>query len=324
MDPIESAPEEMGGEEAVIESVLGKLGDFDDEGAAAEPQTETEGEKPAEAAPSDVKDGTAQDQSQAGTEAQPPAIEPPPGLTDDEREVFKSLPPAAQEVFARRERDRTNELRRGQDEIANEKKAVAQERQRYAQQLETYIQLSQAMDPVLAEGMKTDWVQLSQDNPAEAQTKWFQFQQRQSQLQAAINQRNALAAQQQQDHLAREGQTLLDKVPEYKADPSKVRPDIDRFRKAAVDYYGYTPQEVSIIPDHRQVLVLRDAVAYRQLMAERKQVADKKVVPVSKVQKPGAGGETLSAGERVKAMTQRAAKTDNLHERAALIAAALD
>jgi hypothetical protein len=54
----------------------------------------------------------------------PPPVVAPNGWTAEEKEVFKSLPPAAQAAIARREQDRTTELRNLQNGTADQRKAA--------------------------------------------------------------------------------------------------------------------------------------------------------------------------------------------------------
>ena len=66
----------------------------------------------------------------AGRDEEPvKAIPAPSGLTADEKALFATLPPAAQEAWVRRERDRTKELHRLQSEKDKLSKAMDAERQ---------------------------------------------------------------------------------------------------------------------------------------------------------------------------------------------------
>jgi hypothetical protein len=84
--------------------------------------------------------------------------------------------------------------------------------------------------------------------------------------------------------LAREWTTALEKLPEL-SDPQRL----EAFGKDTLRYgaaYGYTPDEISRIHhDHRQLLVFKDAIAWRKLQAKR-------------ASGPGAGGPTAKGPER--------------------------
>lgn len=81
------------------------------------------------AASADGNDKPVQDDAPAATDdsTEPgslPLIEAPSGWKAEEKEVFKSLPRAAQEAIARREQDRTTELRNLQNTAAEQRKAT--------------------------------------------------------------------------------------------------------------------------------------------------------------------------------------------------------
>jgi hypothetical protein len=282
-------------------------------------------ESPATSADEPVEIPEAQDQDVPVTEPiQVPAVEPPSGLTDDEIEVFKTLPPTAQKAWARRERDRTSELRRGQDEIANHKKAIEQERLRLAREADTYVNLTQTIDPILAEGSKTDWAKLARDNPAEYVVRKEQYESRVTALTAAMQQRQSALSQQQSETLQREREALVSKVPEW-SDPAKHRDGVSAIYRSALERYGFTPEALSAVQDHRAVLVLRDAMAYHELLAKQAKstqtVQQKRVAEVPKVIRPGAQEDAgAKASERSKAIRNRAMNTRDASQKAALIA----
>lgn len=308
--------------EASVDSILEKLGG-DDETVAVEAPAPAEDTESTVTETVDAGDdaGDARDQVTTDTEAKPPAIEPPSGLTDDEKEQFKSLPPAAQQMFARRERDRVNELRRGQDEVANVKKATDQERQRLAQAADQFIQLASTVDPIIAEGQRTDWAKLAADDPAGYVQRNAAYQQRLGYLQAAMQQSQNYQAQQRKDSMAREEEALLTKVPEWR-DPAKGSAAMDEIRKVAVDAYGFKPEEIASLPDHRMALVLKDALAFRKMQAAQRTAQAKQVVTVPKVQKPGTGEST--AHDRAKAMMKQVRSASSLEEKADRIAALIE
>jgi len=76
--------------------------------------------------PADQGDVNDEDVEQASSDALPP-IEPPSSWKTEEKDVFKSLPRAAQEAIARREQDRTTELRNLQNSQAEQRKTVEAE-----------------------------------------------------------------------------------------------------------------------------------------------------------------------------------------------------
>lgn len=86
------------------------------------------------------------------------------------------------------------------------------------------------------------------------------------------------AAAEQEEQLKevrqREWQATLEKMPELK-DSQRLQSFVGEINKHASEY-GYTPQEIQQVGlDHRQVLVLRDAIKWRNLQASKSKVAAK-------------------------------------------------
>lgn len=243
---------------------------------------------------------------QEPADKQPP-IEPPLSWSKEQREHWAKLPRETQEYLHSREQQRDAEVRRSQNEAAEAKKqaepaieAAKQERQRYVEQLQTYIALTEALDPILAEGQRTDWVKLSAEDPAGAQQKFFAFNQRREQLLNAVRQRDAMMQQMTREHLANEGLKLVQSVPEWQdADETKTfekaKAGIDAVRKLAVERYGYQPNEVAEIRDHRPVRMAYDLIKANERIAElEKREADRTAAAKAAEQKRTAPAPRLA------------------------------
>lgn len=70
------------------------------------------------------------------------------------------------------------------------------------------------------------------------------------------------------DHLAAEQTLLLDRVPEFRSEKAR-RAFWDEAVAVGQAHYGYSPEEMSQVHDHRLMMVLRDALAYRRLQASK-------------------------------------------------------
>src|SRR5512139_2032319 len=89
---------------------------------AAEPPEDS---APAEdAAPAEEATGAEPTETATEPAEQLPPIEAPRSWTKEQKEQFKELPRTAQEVIAQREQDRETTLRRGQNELAEQRKAL--------------------------------------------------------------------------------------------------------------------------------------------------------------------------------------------------------
>jgi hypothetical protein len=136
-----------------------------------------------------------------------------------------------------------------------------------------------------------DWQQLQTENPLEFNAKYVGYQQRMAQLQAIAGQiaqeqqhYQAEAARQAQSYLAEQKQLLQAKVPEWANEGrrNKDRAEIVEYLKD----HGISKEEFESISDHRQILVLRDAVAWRNLQKSKPATLNK-IKAAPKLLKPG-------------------------------------
>ena len=74
-------------------------------------------------------------------------------------------------------------------------------------------------------------------------------------------------------------------MPEF-GDAQKATKIRENLVRGGSEFYGYQPEEIGNVMDHRAIMVLKDAVAYRNLMAGKDKAA-KKVSGAKPVVKPG-------------------------------------
>jgi hypothetical protein len=78
--------------------------------------------------------------------------------------------------------------------------------------------------------------------------------------------------------------------------PEAQKAFADDVLKIGQEHYGFTPQDLAQKMDHRDLLVLKDAIAWRKLQADKPKALEKvKDVPPVQVQAPG---RRVSAPER--------------------------
>jgi len=108
---------------------------------------------------------------------------------------------------------------------------------------------------------------------AEHDTKVQQFQQMQKQQEQQQQQQLQAFTQQQT-------QLLAEKLPDI-ADPQKGEV-IKKGLMEVGEYYGWTPQELESVRDHRYILALYDAMRFRKLLQKRGKATSKKqsIAPV--------------------------------------------
>ena len=103
-----------------------------------------------------------------------------------------------------------------------------------------------------------------------------------------------------------EAKLLVEKIPELKptGDKNKDKEAIDKFRSdltSEMTYYGFNPEDLATITDHRAISVLNDAVKWRKLQSNKVNVG-KKVENARPVVKAGVkqrGTEGKAKAERV-------------------------
>jgi hypothetical protein len=187
-------------------------------------------------------------------------------------------------------------LNRKSMELSDQRKAFEQEAQQKlgevnqrTQQLQDAVTLAFNL---LNEHYKTvDWQQLKLTDPEAFNTKYIEYQQHQQQIGNAFQtlnaerQRQALAEQEKfVAHVQSESTKLTHAIPEWADEKiaKKEKAEIREYLKSL----GFSDQETGQVYDHRQVLILRDALKARQLQQSKPEVM-KKVKAAPKLVKPG-------------------------------------
>lgn len=303
--------------------------DDDDAPEAAAPES-AEGEEPAgdaapETASGDEPTETEQPADEGAVEAAEPPIELPASFPAELREHLKGLPPDAQRAIAQFEAERTKGVNQKLEETATLRKQLEPERQRLAQQLDAAISLTQNFDPILAEGLKrtpADWAKLANEDPAGYVQQKAAFEAKLGSLNQAVAERQRIAQENHGQIVQREQAALVEALPELK-DPVKAKA-FAADMSSSLQVYGFTPQEIESVVDHRMVKVLADAMKYRKGEAARTAAAAKVAKPsVPKVVKPGSGDATPT-NARSKALTNKAINATSTYDQAAALAAMLD
>jgi hypothetical protein len=182
--------------------------------------------------------------------------------------------------------------------FADEKKAFETERQTHIQQqhhkmLQMDAALQVATRMLQGEFADVNWQQLQNENPLEFNQRYVAFQQRQVQLNHMADllgherkTAEAQTAQQQQAYLSEQKTLMETKMPEWN-DSAKRDKDIAEWVPVLKDAYGITEQELRSREDHREILVLRDAIKWQQLQKAKPAIVNK-VKTAPKLLKPGA------------------------------------
>lgn len=220
-----------------------------------------------------------EDEGQAEDEPEAPAI---PAYVADDAKV--KLADGTEVTVAELKNGtlRLQDYRQKTAEIAEQRRAFeakSSEFQQLEQQVSAdrdfMVQLMQSLMP-----QKPDYSMVSVDPIGYAEQN-AQYQARKEQLDYLVAMQQHTAQKRQADEAeaskevrAREWQATLDHMPELK-DPQRLSSFVGEIQKAGAEY-GYTPAEIQNVGlDHRQVLVLRDAIKWRNLQASKSKVPAK-------------------------------------------------
>lgn len=333
-EPVASGP--ITDTASAVDRIMGLLDDDGDEikKTPEAPVAAAEGSESPEPGDTDPPEEASIGDEEAADPATP-TIEPPQSWDKEAKEAFKALPPHLQQVVAEREKARDAEVRRGQNEVADQRKAIeaeqskiSTERTQYAQQLNNF--LLNASQQFQDEFGAVDWAKLSREDPAAYVEKEFQFKQKQHTLNVAAAEQKRLNDQAVKDQndahtasLRREQELLVEKVPAFK-DPTKAK----QIKENAVAYLmdkGFTPAEISGLNSHRLMMVVLDALEVTSVRATRAKTATKVAAApprVAEPTKPGPSKGEKTAADRT-ALVRQMSKARSTDDQAAILLRAL-
>jgi hypothetical protein len=121
-----------------------------------------------------------------------------------------------------------------------------------------------------------------------------------------------------QEQLAQETKALVERIP------SLATPDGWRsFKAEATDIggkaYGFAPEEIEGITDHRYVLALKDAIEYRKLQGKKMEAVRAAKAASSPVRAAARPAPNRSTQQTQKVLTERARQTGSVEDIAALL-----
>lgn len=195
---------------------------------------------------------------------------------------------------------KTQEIAANRKELETRQAEIAQKSQTFEQTINFAIQVAQAglpQEPSRELLVSDPIAYLQQD--AEYKARLGQLQQ----LSAAKQQHEQVAATEQQrafqEWVSGERQRLADAMPELK-DPAKLQTFNGELVKG-IERYGFSPDDLNSVYDHRLILLAKDAMAYQKLMANKpKAMAKTQGKPAftpGKRQSPQSGKQQSQAGD---------------------------
>ncbi len=166
---------------------------------------------------------------------------------------------------------------------------------------------------------------LDPNNPMQDTAAYFAQQQAYAQAQERLRQVKAIQ-QAQQAQQADVDKTLKKSRVDRETDKlTRAWPEVkDKAVQQAVfdeaQRYGFSAQEIADLTDHRQLLVLRDAMAYRKVMAQR-QAAVKVVRKTPKLVRQEARGAQTRQAQQFSVAATKLSKTGSMEDAEAALGA---
>jgi len=192
---------------------------------------------------------------------------------------------------------RNADYTRKTQELAAEKQQSSDFVERSKKDVETKLakldQLNQAAQSQLQqEYAQIDFEKLYEEDPAEAARLEHKMRKKNEQLQQVQRQTQELQTQEFSKYLEEQQKQLSVKVPEMNH-PEKSS-DFKKQMRNYLSSVGFNNQEIDSVYDHRYVLLVRDAMNYRNLQKAKPEIK-KKAVNAPKVVK---GGVSKSKGQQ--------------------------
>lgn len=278
-------------------------------------------------------------EANAAEPAEVPPIEPPRSWTQAEKERFQSLPRETQEYLHNREQEREREFRRGQNEIAEQRKAIEAERQKadearqqYEAKLPALMQALHDASPFADIRSMADVEKMQAEDPfrfQQFQVYQWKMQGAQAELQQAEQRKTTEAQTKWNDHVQAENAKAAELIPEL-ADKEKGPKLIDRVSRELLPDLGFKESELAelasgkerlSIYDHRIQRLLADSLKLRDIQNAPKAVVKPNLPPV---QQPGTARPAgHAASEQIQALTRKLEQSGSLKDAQALRAAQL-
>jgi hypothetical protein len=280
--------------------------------------------KPAEAEtppPEEVEESTDEAESESDAEEQPEE-EPQKAstrikLSDGSEHTLEEI-----EKGFLRQQDYTRKTQ----ELSSNRKMLEEAAQRFVnqdKQVKEFAEFarkvveSYAPKPPDPSKINTDPIGYLQEKEAfeKASQTWRQL----AESQQSISQRlEASEGSKTQAELAQETKALVERIPSL-ATPEGWR----AFKTEATDIggkaYGFAPEEIEGIKDHRYVLALKDAIEYRKLQGKKMEAVRAAKDAPSPVRAAARPAPNRSTQQTQKVLTERARKTGSVEDIAALL-----
>jgi len=210
--------------------------------------------------------------------------------------------------------------------LAEERKALQQEYESAQTERSKYGSGLQDLEKVLGALLpaEPDWDKVRQEHPDQYAAIHAEYTQRKQILDSVKTERERVQEERQAalekartEMLQNEKTALATAIPEWR-DPETYKADQVALAKYATEEYGFTPEELEGVTDHRAVVLLRKAMLYDRATSKG-QPARKDKKPVKKALKPGASGPARKKPKAKHTARNRLKRTGSLHDAAAAL-----
>ena len=182
---------------------------------------------------------------------------------------------------------RDSDYRQKTHALAEERRMLDEQKtslsQSYDGKLKELTDLIGAAESYIGQSSKEDLQKMYEEDPTQAAKIDFQQRQQRENFNRLKQQAESVKLQQYNSYLDEQKRLAATKIPEY-SDPVKGVTFKNQM-KNTLSEYGFNDQEIGSLADHRFLMVLRDAMEYKNLKS--KPVTNKKVTTAPKVVKSG-------------------------------------
>ncbi len=201
---------------------------------------------------------------------------------------------------------RDADYRRKTEDLAYDKKQFQTESEKQRQDYSTKLNelnqmMSLAQEQLNNEISSADLEKLYDEDPTEAARIEHRLKRKQEKLNQAMQKAQSEQKQQFDSYLKQQQKSLVSKLPEF-SNPEKAS-QLKSSMKSTLNSYGFNDQEIAQVYDHRIVMLVNDAMKYRNLQKAKPNIA-------KKISKPG---KVFSSGvKQTKADINLKARKDKL------------
>lgn len=205
-------------------------------------------------------------------------------------------------------RQKTHSLSLERKNLEEEKNVL---RQTYDTRIKELDELMQSANSFISQGSEVDLKAMYEEDPQAAAKLDFQMRQQREHL-ASLKQKSEAVKQQQYNQFLNEQKQLAEQAIPELANPQKAS-EIKVKMRDTLSNYGFNDQEIGSLADHRFLLVLKDAMEYRNLK-NAKPIVQKKVVNAPKVVKSGTAKTESSKRSVIQSKLGRLKKSGKIQD----------